>query len=105
MSIGPSGMEPSAAVSALPQTQGPETTRTQQESTHQVKSQQNGEGSSELVQTERDKEVSERAADDRHLREQTDKNSSKSESADPSNDVPQSRDATGQRGQNLDLSV
>lgn len=108
MSIGPSEMASSAAVSALSQTQGPDTGRTQQESTdqvHQVKSRQNAKSSSEIGQTERDEEVTERDADGRRLREQTDKKSNKSESADPPSDAPQSRDATGQRGQNLDLSV
>ena len=108
MSIGPSGMIGSLAGSPLSQTKGTDTDRAQQDTSNQsrqVQSDQKAESAAGIGETEQDEQTSERDADGRRLWEKPPQQE-QTDSTEPENtaEPPRSRDATGQRGTNLDLS-
>ena len=108
MSIGPTGITGSLAGSPLSQAKGTDADRAQQDTSNQarqVQSEQNAENASGIGETEEDEQTSERDADGRRLWEKpTSEEEPDTTTADPSTEAPQSRDATGQRGTQLDLS-
>lgn len=109
MSIGPTGMMGGAAGSHLPQTKGTDTDRAQQEAVEQARQAQT-EGTAEsaagIGETEQDEQTGERDGDGRRLWEKQGESNAKQKTG-PDSSVtgpPRSCDASGQRGQNLDLS-
>ena len=110
MSIGPSGMIGSFAGSPLSQSKGSDKDQAQHASTNQsreIQMEKNAEKSSGIGETEQHEEASERDADGRRLWEKNQKKKASSEqdaASDSTQDVPRSRDATGQYGKQLDLS-
>jgi hypothetical protein len=110
MSIGPMGMIGSAAGSPLAQGQGNEVQRAQQDtadSARQMQMNEKAEEASGVGQTEQDEEASDRDADGRRPweigPENTDDQPADSTAGD-SHALHQSKDPTGQRGRQLDLS-
>jgi hypothetical protein len=110
MSIGPMGMIGSAAGTQLSQTKGSDTERAQQEAEtqqRQVDSDKHAEKAAGLGEVEQQNEASERDADGRKLWEGQDEPAPENEKEE-SNDSPpppiQSKDASGERGNKLDLS-
>lgn len=109
MSMGPMGIAGSAAGSHLAQSQGTEVNRAQQETSaqsRQLQATENAENAAGIGQTEQDEETSDRDADGRRLweRQEEQPSDSKGNGSGPDTDqVCRSKDATGQRGQHLDL--
>lgn len=110
MSVGPLGMAGSSAGSQLAQSHGSDVNRTQQDTSDQARQVQNtekAESASGVGQTEQDEEASDRDADGRRPWEleasETNDDAQQDEAA-GSVEPPQSKDATGQRGNHVDLS-
>ncbi|HID77828.1 MAG TPA: hypothetical protein EYP56_17750 [Planctomycetaceae bacterium] len=109
MSVGPMGGLPaSAAGSPLAQTRSSDVERTQQEhlsTERRIQSDQKAQNASGIGETDgEDHQATERDADGRRLWEESPRRERGPE-AEPQEEVPpQSRDASGQRGNLLDLS-
>ena len=116
MSVGPMGMAGSVAGS-VPQIRSAAAEKTQQQATDQTRkanSDDKAEQASGVGETEQDEQASDRDADGRKLwegtpeSEQSESEQSESEQSDSETptggDVQQSRDPSGERGSNLDLS-
>lgn len=108
MSIGPSGMIGSLAGSPLSQAKGTDADRAQQDTSNQsrqVQSDQKAENAAGIGETEQDEQTSERDADGRRLWEKPPQEEpTDSTVSENSDEPPRSRDATGERGTNIDLS-
>ena len=108
MSIGPSGMIGSLAGSPRSQAKGTDTDRTQQDTSNQsrqVQADQKAENAAGIGETEQDEQTSERDADGRRLWEKPpEKEQTESAVIENLAAPPRSREATKQRGTNLDLS-
>jgi hypothetical protein len=109
MSMGPlGGITGSAAGAPLSQTKGSETERTQKDAQaqgRQMDAEQLAERAAGIGQTEQDQESSERDADGRRPWEAPAKRGKQSAAEETAEDVPrQSKDATGQCGNQLDLT-
>ena len=109
MSIGPMGMVGSVAGTPLSQSKGGEAEKTQQDAANQsrqVHSEQKAEQASGVGQTEQDEQASDRDADGRRLWEGPPEGEQDNATAGelPATSPPISRDPTGQRGGNLDMS-
>jgi hypothetical protein len=102
------GIVGSAAGAPLSQTSGNETERAQKEASaqsRQVDADQKAERAAGIGQTDQDQESSERDADGRRLWEEPAKRGQVDDEAEPTEDSPrQSKDATGQCGNQLDLT-
>ena len=111
MSIGPSRSIGSLAGSQLPQTKGTDVDRVQQDAADQVRqiqSEERAESASGIGEMQEEEQASERDVDGRQLWEQ--RNPENDEGGVPpgggdTDGAPKSRDAMGQSGNNLDLSV
>jgi len=107
--LGPLG---SVAGSQLAQTKGAESDRASQESSRQDNTQRaekKAESAAGIGETEEEKPTSDRDADGRRILEnheepEADEKSTADDAADQAGEQRKSRDATGQRGTNLDLS-
>jgi hypothetical protein len=108
MSVGFTGLAGSVAGSQLPQVKGTDVERSQNEmlsQARQVRAAEQSESAAGVGQTEEDQETSDRDADGRRLWEAPPGNR-----PDPAPEAaeagfgPRSKDPTGERGQNLDLS-
>lgn len=113
MSVGPTGTAGSISGSPLAQTQGGELDRTQQGNTSQSRRTQADRRAADAAgvgQTEQDHEASDRDADGRrpwelgHQPARDDATDPDSTDTTSPGEPPSSRDATGQRGNHLDLS-
>ncbi len=110
MSIGPMGMIGSAAASPLAQGQGSEVPRAQQataENARQTQLNEKAEQAAGVGQTQQDEEASDRDADGRRpweLGPESPDDQATDSAAHPDDSLPQSKDPTGQCGQQLDLS-
>jgi hypothetical protein len=110
MSIGPMGMIGSAAGSPLAQGQGDEVHRAQQgtaNTARQTRMNEKAEEASGVGQTEQDEEASDRDADGRRPWEigpESSDDPSTQQALGNGDTLPQSKDPTGQCGQQLDLS-
>ena len=112
MSVGPTGVPGSVAGSPLAQTRGSDVERASQESDGQVRrgqANQKAENAAGIGQTEEDHEATDRDADGRRpweLGGQQDSETVTDDSGEPgtSSESGPSRDATGERGSQLDLS-
>ena len=106
MSMGPLGMA-SSITGGLPQTRAADSDKTQQQAsdqTRQANSAEKAEAAAGVGETEQDEQASDRDADGRRLWEgNPDDGPADSESPDERS-TPQSRDPSGARGGNLDLS-
>ena len=106
MSIGPTGITGSVAGSPLSQSSGSDIDRAKQESSdraREVQADQKAESAGGIGETEQDEGASERDADGRRLWEQNSRVEEESEeSTDP--DDKGSRDSTGEKGQQIDLT-
>ncbi len=106
MSVGPMGAAASAAGAPFAQGQGSEATRAQQESAEQARqtnSTKKAEDAAGIGQTEQDEEASDRDADGRRLWEGAPEEGN-AEQDDPTATGQRSKDATGEKGGQLDLS-
>ncbi len=106
MSIGPMGTLGSAAGSQLAQGNGSDVNRTQQDTadhSRQTQSADKAEAASGVGQTEQDEEAADRDADGRRLWEAPPE-AQDSEQEELESDEPRSKDPTGQKGGQLDLS-
>ncbi len=108
MSVGPMGILGGAAGSPLSQSQGSDVNKTQQEATDQSRRTQadnQAEQASGVGQTEHDEQASDRDADGRRLWEIAEKppRDSVDEERD-AGETPQSKDPSGSRGGQLDIS-
>ena len=106
MSVGPSGMIGSLAGTPAAQAKGTEAERAQQESANQARQIQadtNAERAEGVGETSEDEEVSERDADGRRMWERP-QNTGGTGSAMSNREGPVSRDASGLRGNQLELS-
>ena len=101
MSIGPSGMIGSVAGSPLSQTRGSDSQRAQQESAAKAGQAQAEQG---VGETAPDQQSSDRDADGHRLWEQTPESSARPSEDQAGEEELSSRDPTGDRGANLDLS-
>ena len=110
MSTGPLGFVGSAAGTPLAQASGSEVGRAQQESTNQarkVESAQKAEDAAGVGETDQDEEASDRDADGRRIWEVGPDGKRRMKRLPPSvaeESSPRSKDATGQSGNQLDLS-
>jgi hypothetical protein len=111
MSVGPlAGLAGSAAGSPLAQTKGAESERVQQETVTQQRvadSEQKADAAAGIGETDgQDHETAERDADGRRLWEPPPEPKNAPQAAEPTSQPPQrqSKDATGQSGNLLDLS-
>ena len=107
MSVGPTGFIGSVAGTSLSQTKGTEMERTQQDASaqaRQIKVDQTAENAAGIGETEQDEQTSERDADGRRLWENPLPAEDASQSSADQLQPPTSRDATGERGTQLDLS-
>jgi len=107
MSIGPTGMIGSFAGSPLSQTKGTEAERAQQEASNQarqVQADKTAENAAGIGETEQDEQASERDADGQRLWEKSHQNEDAVQNLTDATDLKASRDATGQRGTQLDLT-
>ena len=109
MNVGPLGMIGSAAGSPLAQTKGSDVDKAAQDTAHQARqteSQQKAEKAAGIGETEQDEQASERDADGRRVWELgDDEEGNKHAAQDRADDSePRSKDPTGQRGNQLDLS-
>lgn len=110
MSVGPLGSLGSAAGSPLAQGHGSDVQKTQQDSADQarhVKSNEKAAQAEGVGQTEEDEHASDRDADGRRPWEVMHTPDDPNPSGKPDDSLPtepKSKDPTGQRGQNLDLS-
>ena len=109
MNIGPMGMIGSAAGTHLSQTKGSDTERAQQDTEtqqRQVDSDKKAEKAAGLSEADQQDETSDRDADGRRLWERQDQpaNENEREHSEDGPPPPQSKDASGDRGNNLDLS-
>ena len=106
MSMGPLGMASSVA-GGLPQARAADADKTQQQAsdqTRQANSSEKAEQAAGVGETEEDEQASDRDADGRRLWE-GDPQADTPDTEPPSDDkTPQSRDPSGARGGNLDLS-
>lgn len=106
MSIGPTGMIGSAAGSPLAQGQGSEVNRAQQDTADHARQNQLAEKAEDAAgvgQTEEDEGASDRDADGRRLWEAPPE-APEQEAEEPQGADPRSKDPTGQKGGQLDLS-
>lgn len=103
MSVGPLGMASSVAGTA--QSPGSQTERTKQDTASQerrVQSDRTAEAADGVGETPEDQQTADRDGDGRKLWEEN--RAADDGESESSTELPTSRDATGQRGQNLDLS-
>lgn len=104
MSVGPTGMMGNFAGTPLSQAKGTDTEKTQQDTANQsrqVAGDQSAESAQGIGEAEQDEQTHERDADGRRLWEKPPKKGKHQQSG---KDSPTSRDATGNRGNQLDLS-
>ena len=107
MSIGPTGMIGSFAGSPLSQTKGTEAERAQQEASNQARQAQadrTAESAAGIRETEQDEQAADRDADGRRLWGNTQQSEDAAQNPADAPDPKASRDATGQRGTQIDLS-
>ena len=111
MSVGPTNMASSLAATPLAQTTGADVDRTTHERTNQTqksKADQKAANVAGVGETEQDSGVSDRDADGRRVWELGDDSNendeAEQEQSSADKDAPKSKDATGQRGNQLDLS-
>ena len=114
MSIGPTGIVGSAAGSPLSQAKGTDTEKAQQDTANQankIRNEKSAEMASGVGETEQDEQAQDGEPDGRRLWEKTgdgqqeDDTEGQSDSqAEPVEETPQSKDASGQRGNNIDLT-
>ena len=114
MNVGPLGMIGSAAGSPLSQIKGSDADKSTQAATDQSRrtdSADNAEKAAGIGQTEQDEQASDRDADGRRLWERSDASTDRASQerdapdGDAPGQAPQSKDASGQSGSQLDLSV
>lgn len=106
MSIGPSGIIGSAAGSQLSQAQGTDLNKAQQDTANQarqIETDRKAESAAGIGETEQDEQISDRDADGRRLWEEP---LGKGEQEDETTTEPphKSKDATGSKGNKLDLN-
>jgi hypothetical protein len=107
MSIGPMGTPGSVAGSQLPQSKGADVDRTQQEGTDQARraaAARQAESAEGVGHTEEDHESSERDADGHRPWEAPQDRGEAAADENAADDAALSRDASGDRGANLDLT-
>ena len=108
MSVGPMGMMGSVAGSQLPQATGTDVDKAKQTTANQSRqseSTKNAERAASLGEAEQDQEASDRDADGRRLWEAAPEKQDASADENQTDDgASRSRDPSGQRGENLDLS-
>ncbi len=110
MSVGPTNMASSLAATQLAQTKGSDVDRTTHERSNQTqksKADQKAANVEGVGETEQDSGVADRDADGRRvweLGEEPSENDDAEEQTSADKDTPKSKDATGQRGKQLDLS-
>jgi hypothetical protein len=106
MNLGPMGIVGSVAGTNLPQARGTETDRAEQEASAQkrrIESDKGAESAAGVGETTEDQSSSDRDADGRRLWERLAPDAESDESVEIVEE-PRSRDASGCRGMNLDLS-
>ena len=107
MNLGPMGMIGSASGSPLAQGQGSDVNRAQQDTSDQARQTQSAEKAEEAAgvgQTEEDEEASDRDADGRRPWEIAAKSDKPAEESQTPDGDQRSKDPTGRKGQQLDLS-
>ena len=109
MSVGPMGMLGGAAGSPLSQSQGSDVNKTQQETTDQARktaSDDKAQQASGVGQTEHDEQASDRDADGRRPWELGGRSprATDDDATEDSGSPPQSKDPSGTRGGQLDIS-
>ena len=111
MSMGPLGMIGSAAGSPMAQRTGTDVEKADQETANQsrqAKAEQNAENAAGIGHTEEDSGAQDRDADGRRIwelpEEKQEEATGDEQQSPPQADTPLSRDATGERGNHLDLS-
>jgi hypothetical protein len=107
MSVGPLGTAGSVAGSQLSQVKGSDTERAQQDQQDQSRrldSDRHAQDAAGIGETEQDEETSDRDADGRRLWEKQVAHERDPTLEETIDEGPRSKDPTGQRGGNLDLS-